>query len=65
MDFGIVTERAAQDFDGAVGDDFISVHVEADAGAGLEDINYEFGVPFPFLYFLSRLNDRAGDFLVN
>src|SRR5260370_10420487 len=64
MDFGVVTESAAENFYSAVGDDFVGIHVEADAGAGLEDVHDEFVVPAALLDILRGLNNCVGDFFI-
>jgi len=41
MDDGVAAEGLAEDLIRPVGDDLVRVHVEADAGAGLEDVDGE------------------------
>ena len=65
MDPGVVAERPAQDFDGAVGNDLIGVHVKADAGAGLKNVNHKFFVPLTGRNLIGGLNDGAGDFRID
>ena len=60
MDFGILPELAAKNLIGPVGDDFVGVHVQADAGAGLENIHHELGIPLAVDHFLRGLNDGVG-----
>ena len=65
MNVLVLAERAAQQLGGAVGDDLVAIHVEADAGARLEDVHYEFVIPLALLNFLSGRNDRVGRLFVN
>ncbi len=53
---------AAEEFDGAVGNDFVGVHVGRGARPGLENIEDEFGVPFAVGDFFSGLGDDLGQF---
>ena len=53
-------EMMAEDLVGAVGDDLIRVGVRGGSRAGLENIDHEIPVEFPFLDFLGGLLDRAG-----
>ncbi len=46
---------AANDFDRAVGDDFIGVHIARSAGAGLENIERELAIEFAFDNFAAGL----------
>lgn len=62
MDDGVVAARAAENFDGAIGDDFVGVHVEGDAGAGLVDVDEELIVQFAGDDFVGGANDGVGDF---
>ncbi len=41
VDNGIITLGAAQDFDGAVCDDFVCVHISTRSGAALDAVNDE------------------------
>ncbi len=65
MDVLVLAARAAQQLRGAVGDDLVGVHVEADARARLEDIDNEVLVPLALLDFLRRLYDGVGGLLVD
>ena len=65
VDVGVFAELASQDLVGAVGDDLIGVHVQADARAGLENIDDEFAVPFTVDDFLGGLDDGVGTFLIH
>ncbi len=53
---------AAEQFDGAIGDDLVGVHVGRGAGAGLENIQDEFAVPFAVDHLLGGLDDGVGQF---
>ena len=48
----------ACDFDGAIRDDLVGVHVALSAGAGLPDAEREVGVEFSCDDFISRLNNQ-------
>ena len=61
----VLAARAAQQLSRAVGDDLVGVHVEADAGARLENIDYEFLVPSALLDFLRGFDDCVGGLLVD
>ena len=50
-------ETSAADFDGAVGDDLVGVHVGLRAAAGLPDFQGEMLVPSPGDDFVGRLCD--------
>ena len=65
MDDVVVAEFAAQNLDGAIGDDLVGVHVKADTGAGLEDVDYELMVPFAFHNFLRGANHGISPFVFN
>ena len=65
MNLGVITEHAAQNLNRAVRDYFVRVHVEADAGPRLEDVNYEFVVPFALLNFLRSLDDCLCNLLLH
>ena len=53
---------AAGDFDGAIGDDFVGVHVGLRAAAGLPDAQGEMGVEFAGDDFVGGLDDELGFF---
>ncbi len=55
---------AAEQFDGAIGDDLVGVHVGRGAGAGLENIEHKFRVPFAVGDFLRGLDDGGGQVAV-
>src|ERR1700758_2636665 len=52
-----VAAFAAEDFDGAIGDHFVGVHVGRGAGTGLENVHHELRVPFAVDHLLRRLLD--------
>ena len=56
----VLAEVATQQFRGAIGDDLVGVHVEADAGSGLKDVDYKGMVPLALLHFSRSLNDGVG-----
>ena len=58
MDVSVVAQLHSEDFVRSIGDHLVGVHVKADAGAGLEDIDDKFVVPFAVDDLLRRLNDR-------
>jgi hypothetical protein len=60
MNLGILAELAPEDFVGAIGDDFVGVHVKADAGSGLENVDDKFVVPATVDNFQSGMNDGVG-----
>ena len=64
MNFGVVAQLTAKNLNGAVSNHLVTVHVEADTSAGLENIHDEFVVPLALLHFLGCLNNGIGDFLV-
>src|SRR6185503_7682709 len=51
---------AARQFDGAVGDDLVDVHVGLGAAAGLPDTQRELVVEFSGDDFIGGLNDKSG-----
>ena len=53
---------AAGKLDGAIGDDFVDVHVGLRAAAGLPDAQREMIVQFAGDYFIGGLNDQLGFF---
>src|SRR5438093_427832 len=53
-------ERMAENLVGADGDGLIRVGVRGGSRAGLENIDQEMPVEFPFLHYLGGLLDRAG-----
>ncbi len=65
MDVLVLAQVAAQQLGGAIGDDLVAVHVEADAGARLEDVDHEFLVPLALLNFLGGLDDGVGGLLIH
>ena len=65
MNVLVLAKCSAQQLGGAVGDDLVAVHVEADARTGLEDVHDEVLVPLALLDFLGRLDDRVGGLLVH
>ncbi len=52
---------ATEQFNGAIGDDLVGIHVGRSAGAGLENIQDKFAVPFSVRHFLGGLDDGGGD----
>ena len=52
---------AAEQFNGAIGDDLVGIHIRRGAGAGLENIQDKFAVPFSIGHLLGRLDDGRGD----
>ena len=56
----VLAQLATQQLGGAVGNDLVGVHVEADTRACLKDIHHEVLVPLAFLNFLRRLDDGGG-----
>jgi len=60
MDVLVLATRAAQQFRGAISDDLVAVHMEADARARLEDVDHEVLVPLALLNFLGGFDDRVG-----
>ena len=60
----IIAKFATQNFDRAIGNHLIRVHVKADACPGLEHIHYKFLVPFPLLHLLRSLNNRVSTLFV-
>ena len=64
VDDGIVAQGTAQNFDGPICYDLVAVHVEANAGACLEDVHHKFLVPLALLDFFSGLDDRIGALVV-
>ncbi len=65
MNVLVLAARAAQQLRGAVGDDLVAVHVEADARARLEYIDGEVLVPLAFLNFFRRFDNRLRRLLVD
>ena len=65
MDVLVLAQLAAQQLGGAIGDDLVAVHVEADAGARLENVHHEFLVPLALLNFLGGLDDGVGGLLIH
>ena len=65
MDSGVIAELPAKNFNSTVRDHLVSVHVETDTGACLEDINHKFSVPLSLRHFLRSLNDGIGDLRVH
>ena len=61
----VLAELAAEQLGGAVGDDLVGVHVEADARAGLKDIDHEGMVPLAALDFLGGGDDGVGGLRVH
>src|SRR5207237_374846 len=61
----IFAELATHDLSSAVGDDLVGIHVEADAGSGLEDVNHEFLVPLAVGNFSGGGDDGVGTLVVN
>ena len=62
VDWLLTAHHAAGDFDGAVADDFVDVHVGLGAAAGLPDTEREVIVELPTNYFVGRLRDEFGFF---
>ena len=54
------SQFAARQFDGAVGDDLVDVHVGLGAAAGLPDTQRELVVEFAGDDFVGRLHDESG-----
>jgi hypothetical protein len=65
VDDRVVAAFAAQDFNGAVADDLVGVHVEADTGAGLVDINHELVVKLAGDDFVGGLGNGPGPLLID
>ena len=65
MNVGVLAELAAENFVGAIGDDLVGVHVEADAGAGLKNIDQKFLIPLAVDDFLRSLRDGVGTMRVD
>ena len=65
MNVLVLAQRAAQQLGGAVGDDLVAVHVEADAGARLKDVHDELLVPLALLDFFGGFDDGVGGLLVH
>ncbi len=63
VDEFVGAEGSAENLIGAVGDDLVRVHVEADAGAGLEDVDGELVVVVAvhLMDFGGGLDDGVGD----
>ena len=61
---GVVAAAAAQDFNGAVGDDLVGIHMEADAGAGLVHVHHELVVEGAAHDLFGGLDDGTGAALV-
>ena len=62
---GVLSQLAAQDFVGPVGDDLVGVHVQAHARPGLENIDHELRIPLTVDYFLGGLDDGIGTLSVH
>ena len=60
MDRILGAENAAGEFDGAIGDDFVGVHIGLRAAAGLPDAQGKFVVQFSGDDFIAGLQDEAG-----
>src|SRR5208337_1358305 len=58
----LAAAMAAEQFHGAIGDDLVGIHVGRSAGAGLENIQDKFAVPFAVDDLLGGLNDGGGQF---
>src|SRR5229473_1171829 len=58
----LAAQDAAGDFDGAIGDDFVDVHVGLRAAAGLPDAQREVVVQFSGDDFIGGLDDQLGFF---
>ena len=58
---GFITAFAAEDFNRAIGDDLVGIHVRGSAGAGLENIHDKLVVPFAVNHFLRSVLDGLGD----
>ena len=61
----VFAELSAQQLGGTVGNDLVAVHVEADAGAGLKNIDDKVVVPLALLHFLGGFDDGVGGLLVD
>ena len=58
--YGLLTALlAARQFNGAIGDDFVHVHIALGARAGLEHHQREFGIPLASNHFVSGVNNQA------
>ena len=64
MNHGIVAQSAAKNLNGTIGDHFVAVHMEADAGPSLEDVNHKFLVPLALINLFRRLDDRVCEFFI-
>ena len=62
MNNGVVSFFATEHFDGAVGNDFIHVHVGAGAGTALDAVNNEFFVKHATDDFVACRFDGIGNF---
>ncbi len=65
MDVGVFSKLAAENLIGAIGDDLVGIHVEADAGAGLKHIDQKFLIPLAVDDFLRGLRDGVGTMRVD
>ena len=61
----VLTQLAAHQLGGAVGDDLIRIHVEAHAGACLKYIDNERCVPLAVYNFFGRLHDCVSTFVID
>ena len=64
MNSFVLAQPAAEDLFGAIGDYLVRIHVEADAGARLKDINHKLAVPFAVDHLLCGSNDGVGNLRV-
>src|ERR1035438_3817204 len=61
----ILAQLAAENLRSAVGNDLVGVHVEADTGSSLKNINHKGVVPLAILNFFGGLDDRVGSFRID
>ena len=62
---GVFSKLAAENLIGAIGDDLVGIHVEADAGAGLKHVDQKFLIPLAVDDFLRGLRDGVGTMRVD